>query len=108
MSSKIAKSKVYDLQFQSVNHQFSLSVRATRANKTELLSIDNLNYHVLVGEYLHLKGVNVNDDDMEASLPIHVVLGSGEYARIKTETKPRPNRKTNQVRMTYYVPRKGV
>lgn len=31
----------------------------------------------------------MNDNYTKPSLPIHVVLGSGEYARIKTQTKPR-------------------
>lgn len=43
MSSKVARLEVYDLEVQSVNHQFSLSVKATKVNKTELLSIDNPN-----------------------------------------------------------------
>ena len=89
MSSKIAKLEVYDLELRSVNHQFSLSVKATKVNKTELLSIENPNYRTLIEKHPHLKGVNVYDDDTKASLPVHVVLGSGEYARIKTETKPR-------------------
>ena len=89
MSSKVARLEVYDLELQSVNHQFSLSVKATKVNKTELLSIDNPNYRALIEKYSHLKGVHVNDDDTKAFLPVHVVLGSGEYARIKTETKPR-------------------
>ena len=61
------------------------------------MSIDNPNYRTLIGKYSHLKGVHVNDDDTKASLPVHVVLGSGEYARIKTETKPRIGRKNAPV-----------
>ena len=53
------------------------------------MSIDNPNYRALIEKYSHLKGVNVNDNDTKASLPVHVILGSGEYARIKTETRPR-------------------
>lgn len=89
MSSKAARLETYDLELQSVDHQFSLSVKATKVNKTELLSIDNPNYRALIEKYSHLKGVNVNDNDTKASLPVHVILGSGEYARIKTETRPR-------------------
>ena len=58
-------------------------------NNTELLFIDKPNYLALIKKYLHLKGVNVNDNDTKASLPVHLVLDSGEYARIKTEIKPR-------------------
>ena len=31
----------------------------------------------------------MNDNDVKDSLPVHVILGSGEYAKIKTQTKPR-------------------
>lgn len=89
MTSRVARLKIYDLQLQAVNHQFSLSVKATKVDKTELLSIGNHNYCALIDKYSHLKGVSVHDDDTKASLPVHVVLGSREYTRIKTETKPR-------------------
>ena len=88
MSTKVATFEIYDLSFQSVNHQFTLPVKATKINKSELLSIDNPNYRELPDKYPHLRGVYVNDNDTKARLPVHVVLGSGEYARIKTETKP--------------------
>ena len=48
MSSKIAKLEVYDLELRSVNHQFSLAVKASKVNKTELLSIKNPNYRTLI------------------------------------------------------------
>jgi len=89
MSSKVARLEVYDLELRSVNHQFSLLVKGTKVNKTELLSIDNPNYRALNEKFSHLKGVHVNDDDTKASLVVYVVLGSREYARIKTETKPK-------------------
>ena len=54
-----------------------------------MLSIDNPNYHALVDKYPHLKSVNIIYDDTKDFLSFHVVLGSGEYARIKTQTKPR-------------------
>ena len=93
MTSKVATLKVYDLQFQSVNHQFTLLVKATKVNKAELLSIYNPNYRDLIDKNRHLNGVFVYNDDAKAKLPLHVVLGSGEYARIKTETKPRITRR---------------
>ena len=65
------------------------AVKATKVNDTEPLFVDKPNYLALIERYLHLKGVTVNDHDTKASLPVHLVLNSGEYARIKTETKPR-------------------
>ena len=32
--------------------------------------------------------MRVIDNDQKSQLPVHVILGNGEYARIKTETKP--------------------
>ena len=89
MSSKSAKLEVYNLKLQSVDQQFSMPIKATKVNKTTLLEIDNPKYKELIENNPHLKGVSIHDDDTKPSLPIHMVLGSGEYAKIKTETKPR-------------------
>ena len=77
---------VYDLF--TYNHQVSLSIKATKVSKTEVLFIDRPIYLALIEKYLLFKGVKVNDNDTKA-FPAHLVLDSGEYARIKTETKPR-------------------
>ena len=90
MSSKVGRLEVYDLELRSVNHQFLLLVKATKENKTELLSIDNPNCCALNEKYSHLKGVHVNDDDTKASLVVHVVLGSGSTP----ESKLKQNRVT--------------
>ncbi|XP_067039928.1 uncharacterized protein [Acropora muricata] len=97
LSSKQARLEVYDLELKSVDHQFSLSVKATKVNKTELLSIENHDYHVLIEKYAHFNGVKVHDYDTKASLPVRFVLGSGEYARIKTETKPRIGKENDPI-----------
>ena len=60
MSTKVAAFEVYDLSLQSVNHQFTLPVKATKINRSELLSIDNPNYRELNDKYPHLRGVYVN------------------------------------------------
>jgi hypothetical protein len=57
-------------------------------NKDKLLTIDNPNYEAIIARYSHLSGVKIIDNGKKASLPVHVVLNGGEYARIKTETKP--------------------
>jgi len=36
----------------------------------------------------HFKGIKMTDSDTKEQPPAHVVSGSGEYARIKTDTKP--------------------
>ena len=108
MSTKVATLEEYDLSFRSVNRQFTLSVKATNVNKSELLSIDNPNYCEIISKNPHLRGVYIHDEDEKARLPVHVVLGSGKYARIKTEQSDGSNRKTHlspssKIWMIYYV-----
>ena len=88
MSSKVTKLEVYDTVVESLEGNYQMSVKMTKVNKAELLSIDNPNYGQLINEYPHLQGVKITDRDTKEQLPIHVVLGSGEYVRVKTETKP--------------------
>ncbi len=89
MASKTSRLDIYDMKIDSLDGSFSLSVRATKVNKSELLSIDNPKYPELINKHPHLKGVTMNDDDVKDTLPVHVILGSGEYAKIKTQTRPR-------------------
>ena len=39
--------------------------------------------------YNHLKGVEIDDVHLKRELPVHLILGTSEYARIKTETTPK-------------------
>jgi hypothetical protein len=77
------------MKFDSLDGSFSLPVRATKVNKSELLLIDNPKYPKLINQHPHLTGVTMNDDDVKDTLPVHVILGSGEYAKIKTQTRLR-------------------
>ena len=88
MSSRIERMEVYDTAIGSVDGSFKMQVRLTKINKGELLSIDNPNYERLIKEHEYLKGVEVTDHDAKQKLPIHLLLGSGEYARIKTKERP--------------------
>ena len=40
-------------------------------------------------KYNHLKGVEIDDVDLKRELPVHLILGTSEYARIKTKTTPK-------------------
>ena len=88
ISSRVTKLEVFDTVVESLDGSYQMSVKLTEVNKAELLSIDNPKYGQLIKKYLHLQGVTIADCDTKDQLPIHVVLGSGEYARVKSETKP--------------------
>ena len=56
----------------------------TKVEKGELVLLDNPNYPGLIHSYPHLKGVRMNDTDTKAQLPVHLIPGASEYAKIKT------------------------
>lgn len=66
-----------------------MEVRMMKVDKAELLSVDNPNYGELISDYSHLEGITVTERATKSQLLVHIVLGSGEYARIKTNTPPR-------------------
>lgn len=69
---------------------FSLPVEVTKVNKGELLFVDNPHYKQLIDSYPHLAGVEMDDRDNEtAKLPVHIILGASEYAKLKTEHPPK-------------------
>ena len=77
------------MEIESTNNDFKMETNLTKVDKSELLSLDNPRYEELIHQYSHLKGVTITDRDNKPQFPVHIVLGSGEYARIKTENRPR-------------------
>lgn len=88
-----------------------MNVNLIKVEKGELLTIDN--YEAVIAKYPHLKEVKVRDRDTKPQLPVHVVLGAGKYAKIKTGTRPHVGREetsccTHQTRVIRDVPWTGV
>ena len=53
-----------------------------------MLKIEDPNYDKLITTFPHPSEAKMDDKDTKEQLPKHVVLGSGEYARIKTSCRP--------------------
>ena len=81
MNSKTAQTEIFDANISSIDRT------SQPVNKSELLTINNPEYDVLTGRYQHLNAVQMDDKDTKDKLPIHVILGISEYARIKTRSK---------------------
>ena len=64
-----------------------MKVKFIKVDKGELLSINNPHYTEFIHDNSHLSKVIIANKDKKSQLPIHVILGWGEYVRIKTETK---------------------
>ena len=68
---------------------FQLSVEVTHVEKPKLLELDNPKYNDIVERYTHLKGVEMDDSDTKRMLPVDLILGVSEFAKIKTTQAPR-------------------
>ena len=88
MTTQTARMEFYHTKISSIDGKYEMKVNLTKVDKTELLSINNPDYQRLIEQYQHLESVKMDDDDTKPQLPIHLVLGNSEYARIKTSTKP--------------------
>ena len=73
------------IDITDVNRKFSMPVEVyTRVDKG-----DNPKYQELIARYPQLSGVAMNDLDTKRGLPVHLILGVGEYAKLKAESAPK-------------------
>ena len=77
------------IEIGDVNGKFAMPVEVTKVDKGELLFLDNPNYEETIAKNPHLSGVVMNDPDKKSRLPVHLILGAGEYAKLKTESAPK-------------------
>lgn len=66
-----------------------METEVTEVDRGSLLSLDNPRYAEMIKKYPHLTGVHMRERDEKPKLPIHIILGVSDYAKIQTETKPR-------------------
>ena len=74
----------YKVSMQSVTDEFSLDVNVTKVDKRELLSLENPKYKEVLAKYPHLRGMGIDDDDDKRGLPVHLILGANDFAKIRT------------------------
>ena len=77
------KMQVYDVQIESLSKDFTLDASLTKIAKNELLQLENPRYKEILRKYSHLKGVDMDDYDDKELLPVHIILGANEYAKIR-------------------------
>ena len=88
MSTRTSQMEFYDAKVSAVDESYKMNVKLTKVEKGELLSISNPEYTKLIDRYQHLDPVQMDDSDTKQQLPVHIILSSGEYTRVKTDTKP--------------------
>ena len=77
------------IEINYVNGKFPMPVEVTKVDKGQLLFLDNPNYEETIAKNPHLSGVVVNNQDKKGRLPVHLILGAGEYAKLKMESAPK-------------------
>ena len=80
---------VYNLSISNLEGDFKFNIEVTKVDRNELLTLPNSRYRETLAKFPHLNGVKMHDNDEKPELPVRLILGASEYARIKTKTKPK-------------------
>ena len=79
----------YELLVENLTGDFAMKVCASKVNKEEILQLENPCYKEVIKRHQHLKGVLMAETSDKDYLPVHLILGSGDFARLKTKTVPK-------------------
>lgn len=70
-----------------VEETFNLETEGIKVDRDVLLYLNNTRYKEMMANYPAppppLKGINIYDVDSKPELPVHLILGTSIYARIK-------------------------
>lgn len=89
MGTVTKRTETYNVQVSDTKGNHTIPLSANRIDRAELLCVENPNYREMIGKYRHLKGVDMEDTDTKSLLPVHVILGASDYAKITTSTSQR-------------------
>ena len=80
---------IYNLQITDLDEHFSSNSEVSKVDRQVLLALANPEYEKVLEKYSHLKGIKMNEEDKKTKLPVHMILGASDYARIKTNASAR-------------------
>ena len=89
MHSVVKKTEIYQFEIGDINQEFKIGIEINKLEKEVLLELPNPNYPEIQKSYNHLKDIIINDTDTKKELPVHVILGAGDYTKIKTQERAR-------------------
>ena len=87
----------FNVTMYAVTDNFQLDVSVTKIDKRELLLLENPRYEKVLAEHPHLRGVHMDDDDGKSQLPVHLILGANDFAKIRTGERLRVGRRGDPV-----------
>ena len=89
MSSTTRKLEIYDVEISGPSEKFKINSAVYKVEKNTLLWLPNPKYKEIIDKYKHLTSIKLKDKDTKAELPIHMISGAIDYARIKVQEMPR-------------------
>ena len=85
------------MKMSAVTGSFQLDVSVTKIEKRELLLLENPQYKEVLAKHQHLRGVHIDDVDEKSHLPVHLILGANDFAKIRTGERLRVGRRGDPV-----------
>ena len=70
---------------QDVNEKHSFNTELNKLEREVFLTLPNPEYSKILKKYQHLRKVHMNDTDEKEQLPVHIVLGASNFAKIQIE-----------------------
>ena len=83
------KLEIYDVEILELSEKFKINLPVYKVKKNTLLSLPNPKYKAILDQYKYLTGINMKNNDTKPKLPIHMILGASDYARIKVSEVPK-------------------
>ena len=74
----------FNVTMHAMTDNFQLDVSATKIDMRELLLLENPRYKEVLSEQPHLRRVQMDNDDKKDQLPVHLILGANDFAKIRT------------------------
>ena len=78
------KLPVYNVVIQSLDGKFTVPIKVNKLDRPVLATLSNPRITQLKSKYPHLEGITFDNEDEKLQHPIHIILGAGDYANIKT------------------------
>ena len=75
---------VCNLTIQSIDGTFTVPIKVNKLDCPVLATLSNPRISQLKSKYPHLDGITFDNEDDKLQHPIHVILGAGDFANIKT------------------------
>ena len=85
MNSTTGNIEIYEATTKNLSRNFAMDEELSKVQQKMVLTWRNPDYLRLIEKYQHLKRVVMEDNNRKPELPIDIILGIGEYLKIKTK-----------------------